>query len=82
MVMALLGLFTDTESNPHNAQIIFTSYIPDVMDTLLKEQMLLVEKNSDGCSEAWRLDDIRGIRRDENYYGKYRAGAYGATPNI
>ncbi len=82
MVMALLGLFTDTEGNPHNAQIIFTSYIPDVMDTLLKEQILLVEKRPDGCSEAWRLDDINGIRRDENYYGKYRAGAYGATPNI
>ena len=81
MVMALLGLFTDTESNPHHAQIIFTSYIPDVMDTLLKEQILLVGKNN-GCSEAWRLDDIRGVRRDDNYYGKYRAGAYGATPDI
>ena len=83
MVMAMLGLFTDTESNPHNAQIIFTSYVPDVMDSLLKEQILLVEKEPDGgYSEAWRLDDIQGIRRDENYYGKYRAGAYGATPNI
>ena len=83
MVMAILGLFTDTESNPHNAQIIFTSYVPDVMDSLLKEQILLVEKEPDGgYSEAWRLDDIQGIRRDENYYGKYRAGAYGATPNI
>lgn len=81
MAMALLDLFTDTESNPHHAQIIFTSYIPDVMDTLLKEQILLVEKN-DNCSEAWRLDEMQGIRRDDNYYGKYRAGAYGAAPNI
>ncbi len=81
MVMALLDLFTDTDSNPHHAQIIFTSYIPDVMDTLLKEQILLVEKN-DNSSEAWRLDEIQGIRRDDNYYGKYRAGAYGATPDI
>lgn len=83
MVMALLELFTNTESNPNNAQIIFTSYVPDVMDTLLKEQILLVEKDPDGgYSQAWRLDDMKGIRRDENYYGKYRAGAYGATPNI
>ena len=82
MVMALLRLFTDTESNPHHAQIIFTSYLPDVMDTLLKEQILLVEKDPDGCSTAWRLSDMAGIRRDENYYGKYRAGAYGAIPDI
>ena len=82
MVMALLRLFTDTESNPHHAQIIFTSYLPDVMDTLLKEQILLVEKDPDGCSTAWRLGDMAGIRRDENYYGKYRAGAYGAIPDI
>ncbi len=82
MVMALLGLFTDSESNPHHAQIIFTSYVPDVMDTLLKEQILLVEKTPDGYSEAWRLDDMKSIRRDENYYGKYRAGAYGAIPDI
>ena len=82
MVMALLRLFTDTESNPHHAQIIFTSYLPDVMDSLLKEQILLVEKDPDGCSTAWRLSDMAGIRRDENYYGKYRAGAYGAIPDI
>ena len=81
MVMAVLDLFTDTDSNPHNAQVIFTSYTPDVMDTLLKEQMLLVEKYQNE-SEAWRLDDIQGIRRDDNYYGKYRAGAYGGIPNI
>ena len=82
MVMALLRLFTDTESNPHHAQIIFTSYLPDVMSVLQKEQILLVEKDPDGCSTAWRLSDIAGIRRDENYYGKYRAGAYGAIPDI
>ena len=82
MVMALLGLFTDTESNPHHAQIIFTSYLPDVMSVLQKEQILLVEKDPDGCSTAWRLGDMSGIRRDENYYGKYRAGAYGAIPDI
>lgn len=83
MVMAILDLFTDSESNPHNAQFIFTSYVPDVMDALLKEQLLLVEKNpTNGYSEAWRLDRIKNIRRDENLYGKYRAGAYGALPNI
>ena len=82
MAMALLRLFTDTESNPHHAQIIFTSYLPDVMSVLQKEQILLVEKDPDGCSTAWRLGDMSGIRRDENYYGKYRAGAYGAIPDI
>jgi len=82
MITAMLDLFIDRERNPHNAQIIFTCHAHEVLNDLQKDQVLLIEKDSNGFSEAWRLGDMKGIRRDDNLYAKYRAGAYGAVPNI
>ena len=82
MITTLLELFIDRERNPHNAQIIFTCHAHEVLGDLQKDQVLLTEKDPDGFSEAWRLGDMRGIRRDDNLYAKYRAGAYGAVPNL
>lgn len=82
MITAMLELFFDPEHNPHNAQIIFTCHAHEVLNELQKDQVLLIEKDTNGFSEAWRLADIKGVRRDDNLYAKYRAGAYGATPNL
>lgn len=82
VVTTLLDLFIDPERNPHNAQIIFTCHVHEVLNNLQKDQILLTEKDPDGFSEAWRLGDMKGIRRDDNLYAKYRAGAYGAVPNL
>ncbi len=82
LVTAMLELFVDPERNPHNAQIIFTCHAHEVLGNLQKEQVLLVEKDPDGFSQAWRLDDMKGVRRDDNLYAKYRAGAYGAIPDL
>ncbi len=82
MINAMLNLFMDSERNPHNAQIIFTCHAHEVLNDLQKDQVLLIEKAPDGFSEAWQLGDMKGIRRDDNLYAKYRAGAYGAVPNF
>lgn len=82
MLEPLIKLFINPETNPHNAQIIFTTHSHEILDLLNKEQVLLVEKNEVGSSEAWLLSDMEGIRRDDNLYAKYRSGAYGAVPNI
>lgn len=82
MITAMLDLFIERERNPHNAQIIFTCHAHEVFNILHKDQVLLIEKDPDGFSEAWRLSDMKGIRRDDNLYAKYRAGAYGAVPNL
>ena len=82
MIMAVLDLFIDRERNPHNAQIIFTCHAHEILNELQKDQVLLIEKNPDGCSEAWRLGDMKKIRRDDNLYAKYRAGTYGAIPDL
>ncbi len=82
MVSALYELFVSPESNPKNAQIIFSTHSHQILNELDKYQVVLVEKNENGSSEAWRLDEVSGVRADDNYYAKYVAGAYGAYPNI
>ncbi len=82
MIIALLDLFIDRDHNPQNAQIIFTCHAHEILNELQKDQVLLIEKDPDGNSEAWRLGDMKGIRRDDNLYAKYRAGAYGAVPDF
>ncbi len=52
------------------------------MHQLHKGQIVLVEKNADCESDAWRMDEIKGIRVDENIYAKYMAGVYGAVPRL
>lgn len=81
MLDSILDLFFNPKTNPHNAQIIFTTHSIEVLNDLQKCQILLVEKH-DGASEAWRLCDMHGVRSDDNFYAKYMAGTYGAVPNI
>jgi uncharacterized protein len=82
MVMALFDLFVQPETNPKNAQLIMSTHSHMILSKLDKYQIILVEKNKDGISEAWRLDEVSGVRADENYYSKYIAGAYGAVPKL
>ena len=78
----IIELFANPESNPKNTQLLFTSYSFEILNHLEKEQIVLVEKNKDCKSELFRLNDLKGVRRDDNIYAKYMAGAYGAVPNI
>ena len=81
MIAPLLDLFASPNTNPHNAQIIFTSHSIEVISLLGKSQVMLVEKN-DCVSEAWRLDTMDGVRTQDNLYAKYMSGAYGAVPQL
>lgn len=82
MIEPLFDLFVQKDTNPHNAQIIVSTHSHQILSDLDKFQIILVEKNRDGFSEAWRLDEMPEVRADDNYYRKYIAGAYGAKPNI
>ncbi len=82
MVMALFDLFIQPETNPKNAQLLLSTHSHMLLSKLDKYQIVLVEKNENGISEAWRLDEVSDVRSDENYYSKYIAGAYGAVPKI
>jgi len=78
----LLEMFFSKETNPHNAQLIFSAHSPHLLNLLDKYQIALTEKDKKGESEIWRLDEMKGVRLDDNYYAKYLAGAYGGVPNF
>lgn len=81
MIPTLIDLFKFEHTNPHNAQIIFTCHTPEILNVLKKHQVYLVEKEN-LKSDTWRLDNMVGLRSDDNLYAKYYAGSLGATPNI
>ena len=82
MVLSLFELFLHSDTNPKNSQILFSTHSHRILSRLDKYQIILIEKNDKGESETWRLDDVSGVRLDDNYYTKYIAGAYGAVPKI
>lgn len=82
MVLSLFDLFIQPETNPNNAQLLFSTHSHQILSKLDKYQIILTEKNENGISESWRLDEVSGVRADDNYYSKYIAGAYGAIPKL
>jgi uncharacterized protein len=82
MLEPILDLFANPKTNPHNAQLLLTCHAMEVLNILHKSQVMLVEKDEDNESSAWRLDSVEGIRSDHNFYAKYMAGAYGAVPQL
>lgn len=82
IVNELVSLFLDEDSNPHNAQLIFSSHSHSVMNALDKYQIFIADKNSQGGTELSRLDDFKDIRNDENFYTRYISGYYGGVPNV
>ncbi|MEI6211207.1 MAG: ATP-binding protein [bacterium] len=82
MISPILDLFLDPETNPKNAQLLFSTHSIEVLRKLDKTQVLLVDKDERCRSHVCRLDEIKGVRRDVDLYAKYMSGAYGAVPNI
>ena len=82
IVETLVKLFMSPVTNPNNSQLVFSSHSHQLLAELSKQQIILVEKGNDGATDVWRLDDVTGVRVDDNYYNKYIAGAYSAKPKI
>lgn len=83
----LVGLFQDRETNPHNAQLIFTTHDTTLLGPGLGEQVLkrdqvwFVEKGESGGTRLYPLTDFRP-RSEENTERRYLAGSYGAVPIV
>jgi glycerol kinase len=70
------------DKNPNNAQLLFTTHNPWFLQDLTKTQIFITEKNNEAETEITRLDEIAGVRNDENYFMKYIAGEYDGRPKI
>lgn len=82
MLSTLFDLFIQPETNPNNAQLLFSTHSHQILSKLDKYQIVLTEKNSKGMTYVWRLDEMEGVRADDNYFTKYLSGSYGAIPHI
>jgi len=78
----LINRFMSKDKNPNNAQLLFTTHNPWFLQDLTKTQILITEKNDEAETEITRLDEIAGVRNDENYFTKYIAGEYDGRPKI
>jgi predicted ATPase len=80
LIPLLLDLFVDRNTNPKRAQLLFTCHHMEILNQLSKEQIVFVQKNHDNLSHVRRLCDLKGVRREENFFANYNAGRYDAVP--
>jgi len=78
----IVEMFMSTKLNKNNAQLIFSAHNYTILSRLDKQQITLSDKDENGQTEVWRLDEMKGMRPDDNFYTKYLTGAYGAKPKI
>ena len=78
----IINRFMDKDKNLNNAQLLFTTHTPWFLQDLTKTQIFITEKNDEAETEITRLDEIGGVRNDENYFMKYIAGEYDGRPRI
>lgn len=82
LVERILNLFMKKETNPNNAQILFTTHNPWFLQYLTKSQIFITQKKDDLSTECFRLDEVEGVRNDENFFMKYISGEYEGKPRI
>lgn len=84
IVEDILELFIHPETNPKNAQLIFTMNNHYLLDNALeKYQVNIVEKDPQGVSELYNLSEFGdNIKKEHDMYRHYTTGAYGGVPNI
>ena len=74
----------NSSANRKNAQLVFVTHDQTLLDRkmLRRDQIWLVEKDRWGASDLFRLDSIKGIRKDANFEKEYMLGQLGAVPRI
>lgn len=88
LVREFVKLFADPRTNPHHAQLIFTTHDVSLIDesgpstrTITPDEIWFTEKADDGSSEIFPATD-QGIRKGENVGRNYLRAVYGAVPDI
>ena len=78
----VIGWFHDPVRNPYNSQLWMTCHNVSLLEELSKDEIVFCEKDRRGRTEIYGLNDIKGVRRDDNYFRKYLGGVFGAVPRI
>lgn len=80
----LVNLFQNEETNPHHAQLLFSTHDASIIgESLLRaDQVWLAEKDNDGCSHLFSVQDFEGVSIVPPMEKWYRSGRFGALPKI
>ncbi len=84
LVEYVVAKFQSKRTNPHGAQIVFTTHNTELlnMELLRKDQLYFADKKQeDGASELYSISEF-STRTTENIRKGYLLGKYGATPNV
>ncbi len=84
MVKFLVSLFHNKETNPHNAQLIFTTHDTSILnqEVFRRDQVWFCEKDGDKSSRLNPLSDFSPRKKTENLEKGYLSGRYGALPYL
>lgn len=97
LTLALLALFHNEKTNPHNAQLIFMTHDTNLLQfgNLRRDQIWFAEKDPEGATDLYSLADMRDlnpdgtmkksapfVRKGEDLRTNYLRGRYGAIPFI
>ena len=78
----IVGWYHDPIRNFQNAQLWMSCHNVSLLEELSKDEIVFCEKDQQGRTEIYCLNDVKAVRRDDNYYKKYLGGFYGAVPRI
>jgi len=81
---ALIDLFKRSDTNPHGAQLIFTSHDTSLLNHLNRDEVWLTEKDENGATRLGSLAEFAGesVRTSVNLERAYLSGRFGALPDI
>jgi hypothetical protein len=79
----LICLFNSNETNPHNAQLIFTTHDTNLLSskTFRKDQIWFTEKDNKDATDLYSLVEYK-VGKNASFERDYIMGKYGAIPFI
>lgn len=84
----IVKLFTNKDSNPKGAQLIFATHDTNLLDVTLlrRDEIWFTEKDKDESTDLYSLAEFKAngtkIRKDASFEKNYINGRYGAIPFI
>lgn len=84
LVQFLVQLFHNPTSNPHGAQLVFTTHETSILNQKVfrRDQIWFCERDKDQATRLYPLSDFKPRKGLENLERNYLSGRYGALPYL
>jgi uncharacterized protein len=84
LVQSIIELFNSNDTNPKNAQLIFTTQNTNLLSNKIfrKDQIWFTEKNQYEVTDLYSLVEYNNVSEEASFESDYIKGKYGAIPYI